>query len=868
MKRLRVILAVCLTLLFVGAPVLAQEPLQAEGELNNQTPTEEFDLDLRAGQTVTITTEVIAGNLDTVLVLYDPSGRLASENDDRGDGTYNSQITYTAQTSGTFTIEVRRYDESTRGRYQILVEFGDAAAPETVSSSESETLEGEGRLDDVVQSESYELELAASQTVTITTLATSGDLDTMLVLFAPDGDEVASNDDRGDGTLNSQIVYEVTEGGIYVIEVTRYDSSSEGDYTITVEFAGGTTPVSSEAVLTDSGTIDDRNETESWDVNLESGTIVVITAEEMAGNLDPTLELYDPSGDLVASNDDRGDGTLNSEIVFTVVQSGIHTIVVSRYDGSTEGDYAIAVNLDPNATPDFSFVDVDGEIIAQFDGQISGDETSQKYDIELTAGLTVYASAQATSGDLDTILSLVNPNGRVVAVNDDRGDGTYNSAIAYTVEESGTYTLLVERYEGSATTGAFVLIVQSVDEEVVQQIGGSSNEVISLSGPVEILETENFRIHYTLAGSDATTEEYAREFARTLQDMYDVQINQMGWAAPPTGADGWYDAYLADVIGSTEFSALGYARPLSMIGDNPNTAAVETNAMDSVLVVDNDYYIEDADVSPQTLMRATTSHEFNHMIQFGYDADETLFWLFEATAVWIETVTVGDDQDATGYIEQNHQYPELCFATGEQDGSLAYGDWTFMESLADRYGESIVRRLWENAVEYSGLEVIEATLSEVNETFANAVVTWRVQNLAMDYDLGELFPRTVWLENTIENQGTWTFTGAGIQEFGANYFEVDLKSAMTVELDGTDDLELWFIGVDGDTLEAFQLGDEGVVDPTAYRNSYLMVFHRITPSDLDDCSYLDYGIRVDEAAQAPAGSPTLTFSAVNFRPLR
>ena len=105
-------------------------------------------------------------------------------------------------------------------------EFGAEAAQVAVEeqTGDVETLDGEGRLDDVVQSESYEVELDRGHTVTITTEATSGDLDTVLFLFDPNGNEVATNDDINTdaGNYNSQIVYTTTMGGTYTIEVTRY----------------------------------------------------------------------------------------------------------------------------------------------------------------------------------------------------------------------------------------------------------------------------------------------------------------------------------------------------------------------------------------------------------------------------------------------------------------------------------------------------------------------------------------------------------------------------------------------------------------------------------------------------------------------
>jgi hypothetical protein len=855
----------------------AADTLEATGRIDNRTPAETYTLDLVRGQTVTITTQATSGNLDTTLALYDPNGTEVASNDDITRGNLNSQIIYVAQMDGTYTVEVSRYDNTSSGDYRIEVAISAASGQPVAQTGgvEVETLEAEGSLDDTYQSESYEIDLDRGERITITTQATSGNLDTVLFLYDPNGDQVATNDDIERGNLNSQIVYTALVGGTFTIEVTRYDETSRGDYRITVDIervtttsTGQTTPVTDEEqVFSGEGVINNANPRETWELPLEAGSIVVIDVFKTAGNLDTTVTLLAPNGQSVAFNDDRGDGTFNSRITYEVPTSGTYTIVVERYDSSTSGDYDIVVTIDPNATPDFSFVNVEGNILAQGTGTINRQSDVFRYEVPLTVGQSIYASVEATSGDLDTILSLFAPSGRLVAINDDRGDGTLNSALAYTAETTGTYVFSVSRYDGSPSSGSFAFVVQEVEAQVVQQIEDTSTQPVSLSGPTEIVETEHFRIHYTLAGTDATSRDYVRSFAETLEEMYDLQINRIGWAAPPAGSDGLYSVFITDVIG-TESGALAYARPISFIGDNPNSPLVERNSAEGILVVDNDYIFPGQSASPQTLLRASTTHEFNHLVQFGYDADEPLFWIFEATAVWTETVTVGDEQDATGYIGRNHEYPELCFATEEFDGVLAYGDWTLLEVLADRYGEGIVIRLWENAIAYDGLEIITRTLQEAGTTLPEMVALWRARNLVMDYDLGALFPRPVWLENTINSFGEWSFQGDGIQELGANYYSLSVSGAVSLALNGPNTLDVWVVGIQGERADAFQLGRGGTVDLSGYGSSYAMVVSNEVPRNLNNCRYQDYSLSVARAGGATLSAPTATLGARFYQPLR
>lgn len=728
----------------------------------------------------------------------------------------------------------------------------------------------EGTLDDSTPSIEYTLDLPAGRLVVITTHAHNDTLDTVLRLYEPDGSLVLENDDYTNG-YESRLVYEPATSGTYTVEVSRYDDTSSGDFTLTVDESVATLlGLSSDAtvVLQSGGTLNNQIGEVKFSLALHAGDVLIADTYAITGKLDTILTLLDQGGSLLAENDDRGDGSLDSEVVYRIPADGNYSLIVSRYSADSEGDFVIVAALDPARTPPFNFTAVEGDLIAEYSGYLDAATESDEYPIELIAGQSLYAFTQATSGNLDTMLTLLDPSDMLVDLNDDRGDDTYNSAIVYTVPTSGTYTIRVGRYRESENSGDYELRLLSVDAAVVNEIEALADQVLELSGEEQILETANFRIHYTTEGADAVTQEFLDAFADTLETIYDIQVNQMGWARPPRNADGFYDAFLSDVIG-TETDTLGYARPTRFVGDNPNTDRRERAASRSALVVDNDFANPDMEGNPLSLMRATTTHEFNHIIQYGYDSEEPMDWLYEATATWIETATVGDEQDATGYVIDSYDYPETCFATQDYDGQHAYGDWTFMQSLADVHGESFIPELWTTAIEYDGLDILEQVLSMESDSLANAVTRWRVQNFARAYDLAPLFGATVWLENIIDGPGAWTFTGSGIQELGANYFELDLKGSYDLELDGPDSLELWVLTVSEGEVNAYSLGQSGTFDTSGYDYVALMVTNQTTPTDRSACTYLDYEINVSNgnAGRSSILTPTFTFSADEFEPL-
>jgi hypothetical protein len=724
----------------------------------------------------------------------------------------------------------------------------------------------EGELTEDESAVSFEFELEAGEIVTLATEAAE-DLDTILTLNNPDGDEVAQNDDEADGITTSRLIYVAEDSGIFTAVVSGYDEDDLGEFTLRIQFgADFGLSEAAEPLLEQQVTLDAVDSSVEIPVDLEAGQIVVVSTLALTADLDTLVRLEAEDGTRLGENDDRGDGSLNSQLIFEVLESGPYVVTVTSYDGTGTGDLLVSVALDPQAEPPFNFASIEGTPLAEYSGTLDDDQTSVEYTVELSAGQTLLAVGDATSGDLDTVLSMNDPEGFPVASNDDRGDGTLNSAFAYTAPAAGVYTVVIERFPRSDSSGDFQLMLSSVDASVVGVLLELLETTVTLSGPVEIIETANYRLHYTLEGRDATTPEYAQEVADTLEEIYDVQVNQMGWREPVRDDTGLYPAYIADTI--SDGGALGYAKTVVVTFDNPNSADIrEEQAARAVFVIDNDFADLDKEATVSSLMRATVTHEFNHIIQFGYDHQEGLAWLFESTASWIETVTVGNDQDATDYVTSDFEVPELCFTTNEQDGYLAYGQWTFLQSLADQYGESVVVRLWENSVTYDGWETLTQTLDSVGTTLPAAIERWRVQNFARAYDLAPLFERAVWLENTIDDTGRWTFTGAGIQELGANYYALDLTGPHGFSLDGEESLQLVALGVTDDTVEAIPLGSKGVFDGSGYDYAALMVFNTAAPKEPGDCSFIDYEIRVVEASgENPAAA--YTFSAAEFEPLQ
>jgi hypothetical protein len=153
---------------------------------------------------------------------------------------------------------------------------------------------------------------------------------------------------------------------------------------------------------------------------------------------DTYVSVFDPTGTLVASNDDEweyADATYASVVAFEAALTGAYVVVVSGFSPTDLGAYT--VTRVAWEAPEPVVVDVAGPGV--FRGTIeSGMVVAYRFTLEAPATLT----ATARSLEFDTVLRLV-VDGVVVAENDDF-DGTDSQVVVDL--EPGTYVVEVAGY--------------------------------------------------------------------------------------------------------------------------------------------------------------------------------------------------------------------------------------------------------------------------------------------------------------------------------------------------------------------------------------------------------------------------------------
>jgi hypothetical protein len=281
--------------------------------------------------------------------------------------------------------------------------------------------------------------------------------------------------------------------------------------------------------------------------------------------------------------------------------------------------------------------------------------------------------------------------------------------------------------------------------------------------------------------SDGDTDgvpDYVELVARSFERAYTIEVETLGWRAPVSDGtrgtgSGLVDVYLSD-IGPT----YGYAVP--------EAAARSTYGY---LVVDNDYSaaeFPDYGGDPRVPVEVTAAHEFNHILQYAYDADQDR-WMFESTATWAEEKVFNDDNDYVAYIDSWAALPGQPLTdagdglpTDDKDLKM-YGSAIWNHWLERRYGAQVVRQAW----------AVSPANSDLGTGYGFAP---RAYDRAIKDSCGPGF--TFEVEDFTSSVAEWQAPNSGIHE-GAD-FPVDVAR-------------------DGDDIAVNAPGVTGTVDHTAFQ---------------------------------------------------
>ena len=396
------------------------------------------------------------GISDTVGGLYDHTGRPIASGDD-SDFSENSSHFYIGANldPGTYYIAVAGYDPTITGPYSLHTRTGTDQGGTANAAAELTLGEPvDGIIGVAWEEDVYRIDLSTETGPTDVILYTTGEVDTTGELVDENLREVEYSDD----SILSQQRYDfflgaVLDPGVYYIFISGY-ATSTGPYRL--HSWTGTDPAGSRATSADLdlesgqlGILGSSTDEDYFRITVSEATDVQVYAE---GSVDTVGELLDSGGNRLAYNDDS-DFSLGSRSFFLAksLPPGTYYVAVSGLDGDT-GTYKLYAMLTVDQSDEMDMAEV-LEPGAPVMGLIDPGTDADLFKLEMTDSAEVFIY---TTGDVDTVGTLVDSDGATLGTDDDNG-AHLNFFIRQNLEP-GTYYIRVEGY--LSETGPYALFVE------------------------------------------------------------------------------------------------------------------------------------------------------------------------------------------------------------------------------------------------------------------------------------------------------------------------------------------------------------------------------------------------------------------------
>jgi hypothetical protein len=247
--------------------------------------------------------------------------------------------------------------------------------------------------------------------------------------------------------------------------------------------------------------------------------------------------------------------------------------------------------------------------------------------------------------------------------------------------------------------------------------------------------------------------DYVDTTLSTAEQSYSVENGQLGWRAPKSdgklgGSVGKVDIYLKQLGGTGIY---GYSAP------DPGQQNEGDNALFAYLVIDNDFQASEFPgyASPLTPLQVTLAHEYNHVLQFGYDFNQDT-WFLESTAVWMEGKVFPAALDYLQYLRGWVQLTTQPLTTfngtdpNDRHNLKVYGTAVWNKWLDEQFGPNVIRGAWESSLSTTPASFAVAAydrsirqhggkgFADQFDRFAAATAEWQASNSG--FPEGSLYP--------------------------------------------------------------------------------------------------------------------------------
>lgn len=207
----------------------------------------------------------------------------------------------------------------------------------------------------------------------------------------------------------------------------------------------------------------------------------------------------------------------------------------------------------------------------------------------------------------------------------------------------------------------------------------------------------------SLTDTDAdTVPDFVESMAAAFNEVYACEngsgLNDCGPLRP--GLD-WQDPVgdgTAGGVGNNKFDV--YVADLSnnLYGYATTETCPTAKTCAGYMVMNNDYSpFATATVDATEAMQVTAAHEYNHILQFGYDVTQDT-WMLEATATYMEEKVYPAIDDYLNYLPNWVQKIDIPLTTFDSQDVKVYGSAVWNHWLDREYGgDDVIQSAWQQS---------------------------------------------------------------------------------------------------------------------------------------------------------------------------
>jgi hypothetical protein len=425
----------------VGSQIASGD--QVKGELS-PSAGQLWPFNSSGGQYATITLTPEDDSIDLTLLLIDPAGNIVTSMDDGYAGDLEVLTDVLLTDEGTYLIEVGEFFKE-GGLYQLSLALADQPQ-----------FGGGGRIDfgreitselDEDGEHIWVFDGTAGQEVSIVLTSLNDQLDVILDLRGPDGQELLSLDEGFAGDPEVAVGVPLPVTGEYQIIVHGF-AGRGGAYSLVLDEGGEST-----VNFYDAGDLTygqsarnslRQDEAHAWFFEGSAGDFVTIEVSPLDANLDLDLWLLDPDLNHVAVKDNFMAGE-SEKIEEELRSDGQYLVLVREFFGEP-GEYEIHLNVGGDDS-----LEVAGELA--YGDVVSGTLPAGRnvgWKFQGSAGDTINVVLTPIDANRDLVIILQSPNGETAASVDTALSGLPEQLTSFRLPEDGQWMILVQEFFSEA----------------------------------------------------------------------------------------------------------------------------------------------------------------------------------------------------------------------------------------------------------------------------------------------------------------------------------------------------------------------------------------------------------------------------------